>query len=83
MKRELRERFERLKHKGNPGPVSLQNCVDMRVTEEENIEIRFKDVPRCEVVKDEYRKILHTALMGGETIYKTLPREVPKPRMPE
>lgn len=86
MKRELHEKYEKLKKKGsNPGhnPVSLQNCIDVRVTEDENIEITFKDIPTCEVVKDEYRKVLQAALMGGETIYKTFLREVPKPRMPE
>lgn len=105
MRRELRERFEKLK-KGNPlpgkerrvarrvarrkerregsgNPDGLQNCLDVRVTEEENVEIRFKEIPDCEAVKEEYRKVLQTALMGGDTIYKTLPGEVPKPRMPE
>lgn len=61
-------------------PNGLQNCLDVRVTEDENIEIRFKDIPTCEAVKEDYRKVLHVALMGGETIYKTLGQHSSNPK---
>ena len=77
MKRELHEKFERLKgKKSNPGsPEELENCLSIRLTEEKDIEISFKDLPECSAVKDEYREILRAALVGGETIYKTLREE--------
>ena len=76
MRRELREKFRRLKKReSNPGNPELQNCVNIRLTEEGDIEISFKDVPRCTVVKDKYRDILRAALVGGETIYKTVREE--------
>ena len=67
-KKEIDEKFEKLK---------LGSCLDIKIvideeTEEENIEISFKDTPTCEPLKEEYRKVLDTALFGGETIYKTL-----------
>lgn len=55
--------------RSNPG---LENCVVISVTEEGDIEIRFREVPECEKMREEYRKILRAALGGGETIYKTL-----------
>ena len=75
MRRELRKKFERLKRRSNPGSPELQNCINIRLTEEGDIEISFKDLPRCRAVKDEYRDILRAALVGGETIYKTLREE--------
>ena len=81
MKRELREKFERLKKRGNPGSnPELGGCLNIGVTEEGNIEISFKDTPPCRPLKDKYREVLEAALTGAETIYKTLPREVPKTR---
>ena len=65
----------KMRGEGSSSPVSLQNCIDVRVTPEENIEIRFKDIPTCEPVKADYEKVLRTALMGAETIYKTLPKK--------
>ena len=77
MRRELREKFERLKgKKSNPGsPEELENCLTIRLTEEKDIEISFRDLPECSAVRDEYRDILRAALVGGETIYKTLREE--------
>ena len=78
MRRELREKFERLEKgkKSNPGsPEELENCLSIRLTEEKDIEISFKDLPECSAVKDEYRDILRAALVGAETIYKTLREE--------
>ena len=73
MRLELRKKFERLKgKKSNPGSPDLQNCINIRLTEEKDIEVSFKDVPECGAVKDEYRDVLRAALVGGETIYKTL-----------
>ena len=77
MKRELREKFERLKGKrSNPGsPEELGECLRIGLTEDKDIEISFKDLPECSAVRDEYREILRAALIGGETIYKTLREE--------
>lgn len=67
-KKEIDEKFEKLK---------LDSCLDIKIvtdeeTKEENIEISFKDTPTCAPMKEEYQKVLDTALFGGETIYKTL-----------
>ena len=76
MRRELRKKFEDLKAKrSNPGSPDLQDCINIRLTEEKDVEISFKDLPECSAVKDEYREILRAALVGGETIYKTLREE--------
>ena len=73
MRQELHQKFERLRGKSNPGsPEELGNCLSVGLTEEEDIEVSFKDLPECRAVKDEYRDILRAALVGGETIYKTL-----------
>ena len=74
VRRELHEKFERLKGKpSNPGsPEELGNCLSIGLTEDGDIEISFKDLPVCMAVKEEYRDILRAALVGGETIYKTL-----------
>ena len=67
-----KRREERHKRNSNPGSPELENCINIRLTEKGNIEISFKDLPRCRAVKEEYRDILRAALVGGETIYKTL-----------
>lgn len=72
MRRELRERFENLKKRGNPSNAELGNCLNIRLTEERNVEISFKDLLECRDLKDKYREILDAALLGAETIYKTL-----------
>lgn len=74
MKRELRERFERLKKGGNPGSnPELGNCLNIRITDEKNIEISFKDTLPCRPLKEKYGEVLEAALVGAETIYKTVP----------
>ncbi len=66
-KKEFNEKYDELK---------LGSCLDIKIvtdkeTEEENIEVSFKDTSNCAPLKEEYQKILDTALFGGETIYKT------------
>lgn len=67
-KKEFTEKYDELK---------LGSCVDITIvtdkeTEEDNIEISFKDTPTCAPMKEEYEKVLRAALFGGETVYKSL-----------